>query len=421
MKKYPEVEIGRVCLPTEQIDPRLAPNESFNYVDISSVTKEQRQIEHAQRLFGKDAPSGARKAIRAGDVLVSTIRPDLNAVAIVPSHLDGQIASTDFCVLRANPALLDHRYLFYRTVTETFVNNLVGRMSGATIPRVTDGIVKEVTIPLPTLSEQRRIVEILDQAALLRRRRADADAKTERILPSLFYNLFGDPVTNPLSWPTTSLAEVLVSTQDGSSTQAEANSQGTAVIRMNNIDVRGNLQLDDVKYAVLSEAEIAQYRLEPGDVLFNRINSKEIVGKTGLWHGSMEAVPHSSLIRFRVDTTRVLPEYVWAYMNTPYIKQILFNKARHAIGMAKITTRELSELPLMEPSPERQQQFTRLLMSIRRIQTHQEYTRERIASVFALLLQQAFNGELTARWREVHLQELLVEMEQQVHLLDRLK
>jgi len=74
---------------------------------------------------------------------------------------------------------------------------LLAAQRGATIKGVTRDAVKRLIIPLPPLYEQRRIVEILDQSDALRKKRAEADAKAARILPALFYKMFGDPLANP--------------------------------------------------------------------------------------------------------------------------------------------------------------------------------------------------------------------------------
>ncbi len=97
-------------------DPRKKPDKSFMYVDIASIDRSLKVITSKSEILGADAPSRARKEIREGDILVSTVRPNLNTVAMVPTELDGQIASTGFCVLRpkdaANSSLLGlQRYL----------------------------------------------------------------------------------------------------------------------------------------------------------------------------------------------------------------------------------------------------------------------------------------------------------------------
>ena len=190
--------IADVCEPAELRDPRQDPAGKFHYVDISGIDRTCKAIAEHHTLSGADAPSRARKAIRKGDVLVSTVRPNLNAVAMVPADLDGHIASTGFCVLRPNRAVIEPRYLFYRTLTPEFVTALTARVRGISYPAVSDKDVKQVEVPLPPLAEQRRIVEILDRADDLRRLRAEADAKVNRILPSLFVRMFGDPATNSM-------------------------------------------------------------------------------------------------------------------------------------------------------------------------------------------------------------------------------
>jgi len=99
--------IGDVtALCTETRDPRVAPDEFFNYVDISGIDREEKIVAKVKTLKGMDAPSRARRVIRTGDVLVSTVRPNLNAVVLIPDELGNQICSTGFCVLRANQDIL---------------------------------------------------------------------------------------------------------------------------------------------------------------------------------------------------------------------------------------------------------------------------------------------------------------------------
>ncbi len=148
-------------------------DEEFYYIDIASVDRITKSIVNPQKLTGRAAPSRARKAIRKGDVLVSMTRPNLNAVALVPDHLDGQIASTGFEVLRA-PGL-DPRWLFYLVRTESFVSRMSGLVQGALYPAVRPKDVQGFEAPLAPFNEQKRIVDKLD--ALLAR----ADACRERL------------------------------------------------------------------------------------------------------------------------------------------------------------------------------------------------------------------------------------------------
>lgn len=362
--KASNISIGSKCRPTEQVDPRELGRPTFHYIDISSIDRDKKEIVSATEIAVDDAPSRARKLVRRGDVLVSTVRPNLNAVAIVPDEFDGEIASTGFCVLRAKERELKPRLLLYRTMTPDFISGLVSQMKGANYPAVSDREVKESTIPDIPFSEQQRIVEILDQADALRKKRAEADAKAARILPALFHQMFGDPATNPKGWQPEKLGFVIDDTSYGTSVAADPSGQGIPLIRMNNITTSGDLDLSALKYVHLEEGELRRNLLQPGELLFNRTNTKELVGKTGLWRSGIEAVAASYLIRVRIRRDRACPEYVWAWMNVPFLKQQLFDRARRAVGMANINTAELRSLPILVPPRSLQEKFSDLLKHV---------------------------------------------------------
>ena len=97
--------LGEILQKTETVNPLQSPEAEFDYIDVSSVSKSTFQIEATQRLKGKDAPSRARKLVRANDVLFATIRPTLQRIAIVPEHLANQVCSTGYFVLRPAPEI----------------------------------------------------------------------------------------------------------------------------------------------------------------------------------------------------------------------------------------------------------------------------------------------------------------------------
>jgi type I restriction enzyme S subunit len=155
--------LGEVLQKTETINPLQSPEREFDYIDVSSVSNATFQIEATQRLKGKDAPSRARKLVRANDILFATIRPTLQRIAVVPEHLDKQVCSTGYFVLRPKPGI-DHRFVFYSLFTEDFIGQMESLQKGASYPAVTDGDVKAQVIPVPPLPEQQRLVGILDAA-----------------------------------------------------------------------------------------------------------------------------------------------------------------------------------------------------------------------------------------------------------------
>jgi type I restriction enzyme S subunit len=164
MKKgWDTKKLGDVLEKAETVNPRQSPNAEFDYIDVSSVSNTSFEIEETQRLKGKDAPSRARKLVRTNDIIFATIRPTLQRIAVVPEHLDKQVCSTGYFVLRPKKGI-DHRFVFYSLFTENFIGQMESLQKGASYPAVTDGDVRAQEIPVPPLAEQQRIVGILDEA-----------------------------------------------------------------------------------------------------------------------------------------------------------------------------------------------------------------------------------------------------------------
>ncbi len=156
-------KLGEVC---EDSIRRLKDidDTKFLYVDIAAIDRERKIIVGATEHDRQTAPSRAQQVVEVGDVLVSTVRPNLNAVAIVEQQPGiRRIASTGFCVLRARECVLP-RYIYYFTQVDQFIAKLVAVSEKAAYPSVTDKIVKDVSIPIPPLAEQKRIVAKIDAA-----------------------------------------------------------------------------------------------------------------------------------------------------------------------------------------------------------------------------------------------------------------
>lgn len=149
--------LSELCVSQiEQRDPREQPDLLFPYIDIGSVNNRTKRIEAWKEIKGREASVRARQVVRAGDVLVSTVRPNLNTVAIVDTQLDGAICSTGFCVLRCGPEL-NPGYLFAFVQSQEFVDSLVELVQGALYPAVTDRQVLSQAIPWVELKLQQQL------------------------------------------------------------------------------------------------------------------------------------------------------------------------------------------------------------------------------------------------------------------------
>jgi type I restriction enzyme S subunit len=159
-------KISELVTQTEMRDPRKEPKRSFLYVDISGVDNKMKKITNIVKLSGLDAPSRARNVVRENDVILSTTRPNLNAVAVVPKEMDNQIVSTGFCVLRCSKEL-NNKYLFFFLQSKDFIDRVSSIVKGALYPAITDEQVLHQDIPYLNYCKQEELVEIIENAFLV--------------------------------------------------------------------------------------------------------------------------------------------------------------------------------------------------------------------------------------------------------------
>ena len=181
--------LGTLCESTDSVDLRSEADRMIEYVDVSSISRDYMHIEMTSRFILKEAPGRARKRILTSDVIFATVRPTLLRVAIVPEELDNQVCSTAFCVLRRDSKMSTHNFIYYVVQRDQFVQQLAEIETGASYPAVTDRMVKEQVVPMPSLEEQHEIVAILDaidrKIDLHRRKRAVLDDLFKALLHKL--------------------------------------------------------------------------------------------------------------------------------------------------------------------------------------------------------------------------------------------
>ena len=262
---------------------------------------------------------------------------------------------------------------------------------GGSLLRARPAEVAKIKIPLPPLPEQRRIATILDKADALRTQRRAAIAKLDEFLQSVFLDMFGDPVTNPKGWPIRRISDLLESVKYGSSAKASLEGE-VPILRMNNLTYSGEMDLTDLKYITANQAE-EKYLVHPGDILFNRTNSKELVGKTAVYEGPAPMAYAGYLVRGRVLQGHV-PEYISAFLNSKWGKAILRNMCKNIVGMANINAKEFGSIELPVPPSHLQARFQRSCHAIREQKRTLQHHATRLDTLFASLQHRAFTGGL---------------------------
>ena len=173
-------------------NPAQKPDELFQYIDISSIDVTTGTIVTPQEITGEEAPSRARKVVRAFDVLVSTCRPTRGAIAVVPIELHNQIASTGFSIVRANIGVNPY-YLHYALRLASTLEQFRKWSTGSSYPAILDDDVNKTLIPVPSLDVQDALARGLASAALQRDNMVrTANAAWQRELQSVEQILRGE-------------------------------------------------------------------------------------------------------------------------------------------------------------------------------------------------------------------------------------
>lgn len=375
---------------------RDAPGADFTYLDIASIDRDEKRIVAPTPIPCAEAPSRARQLVETGDVLVSTVRPGLNAVALVPAELDGATASTGFTVLRPRVELLDSRYLFFWVRSPAFVSTMERLATGASYPAVSDALVKSSRLPLPSLPEQRRIAAILDEADGLRRKRREAHVLLDDLLRATFLDMFGDPLTNPREWE---LVRLDAATAIASGVTKGRNFDGRATVMVPYMRVAnvqdGHIRLDDVKEVEVLPDDVERYRLEVGDVLLTEGGDPDKLGRGAVWYGAVDPCIHQNhIFRVRCDRRKVLPEYTSRILGSELGKRYFARAAKQTTGIASINMTQLRGAPLLLAPLALQREWDQFVEEHSRLRARVDERGSEIDRLFSSLLHRAFTGAL---------------------------
>ena len=200
--------------------------------------------------------------------------------------------------------------------------------------------------------------------------------------------MFGTYPINSKGWNTSKIKDVVKDVSYGSSRPSVVGGK-YPYLRMNNITYNGELDLTDIKYIDVPESELDKSTVRYGDVLFNRTNSKELVGKTCVYNNHTTMVLAGFVIRIRVNDI-VLPEFLSSFLNTDFSKQMLFNMCKTAIGQANINARELQNIGLYLPPIKLQHEFVRFKNQVDKSKLAIEKSIEKLEFLKKSLMQEYF-------------------------------
>ncbi|AUC05448.1 restriction endonuclease subunit S [Acinetobacter lwoffii] len=309
---------------------------------------------------------------------------------------------------------VSNKYIFYFLHTI----DLALHSRSTTIPSIRKSDIEELPISFPALAEQQEIVRQLDiMLAQVEQIKARLDA-IPAILKKFRQSVLADAVSGKLteewrnnqadisSWTFGELREFIEKPIYGTSAKSSKSGE-VPVLRMGNLQ-NGEIDWSDLVYT--SDAtEIKKYDLKLNDLLFNRTNSPELVGKTSIYRGNRDAVFAGYLIRVRCLPS-LDPEFLNYHLNSHIGREYCYRVKTDGVSQSNINAQKLLAYPLNCPPVNEQKIIVKLVKQylelIHRIEEIIRSAQKRVNLLTQSILGKAFSGELTAEWRQQH-QELI--------------
>ena len=299
-------------------------------------------------------PSRANLLAKENDVIFSKMK-DSDKSLLINKETKDLIFSTGFIVLRSkDESRLNPEFLKYIVSSKRFLEERDRLAHGSTQKAINEiDDLKKITIPILPIKLQENILKKLNSHKnILEKAHEFEKSIFEAGIDDSYFD-HGEEII---------LKDICDDCQYGTSEKADAKKEdGTAILRMNNLTYEGELDFEDLKYIKLSKENKTKFMLNKGDILFNRTNSQDLVGKTALFDLDEEFVFASYLIRVKINKAKALPTYVVYYMNSNKIKKKLFNMAKASVNMANINAQEMLSIPIKIPALDKQKEIVSAL------------------------------------------------------------
>lgn len=406
------VRLGAVCYASKEKSNDFS-NE-IKYIGLEHLEKDKGIVGFSSA----DKVKSTKNAFQEGQILYGRLRPYLNKHDI--ASFSG-VCSTDILVFEAS-VLVANVLVDKFFNLPFFIEYVVANSKGINLPRVSEKTILNTTFPLPPLSEQQRIVERIEE---LFAKLDEAKERLQEVADSfavrkaaILHKAFTGELTKQWrrengvsdeSWEEKTIGEICSSLKYGTSKKSSDDGE-VVVLRM------GNLQNGEIDWSNLAytsdEEDIKKYLLKSGDVLFNRTNSPELVGKTSIYRGEMPAIYAGYLIKLDYEKNIVVGDYLNYYLNSSKAKEYYMQVKTDGVSQSNINAKKIGEFEIPLPTISEQHEIVRLIDDLlARERAAQQATEQALASIDLMkksILARAFRGELgTNKASEASALELL--------------
>lgn len=359
----------------------------------SGELRENLILDTSEKITAAALCESAAKLVPAGSILLAMYGATVGRVGIL-----GIEAATNqaVCYLIPRQDVAFNKYVFHALRTK--LPEFIGRTVGGAQPNISQQIIRQTKIYLPSLEEQRRIAAILDEADALRVKRRAALAKLDEMARAIFVEMFGDVTTNSKRWDDhLSLADVADIASGITKGRKLPSGEVRPVPYLAVINVQDRaLNLKAVKEILASEDEIDRYRLRAGDLVLTEGGDPDKLGRGVLWNNELpECIHQNHIFRVRLKARDlILPMFLNWLIGSNRGKSYFLRSAKQTTGIASINMTQLRAFPLLSPPIAVQLSFVERLKELAKVADTARSSHLMFDTLFISLQHRAFRGEL---------------------------
>ncbi len=368
-------------------------NVFWSYLDLSKVDSMDFTDTEVEKL-----------ALRPHDLLVCE-GGDIGRTAIWRGEIENCCYQNHLHRLRARDSNIESEfYVYWMQAAFTLLDLYKGEGNKTTIPNLSQSRLKSFAVPFPPLSEQRAIARVLSTIQRAMETQDKLISAARELKKSLMRQLFTHGLdangavketeigVMPEHWELVTIGDAVKATQYGISVRGQANGQ-YPILRMNNL-AGGRLNVSDLQYVNLDDKEFRKAKLSSRDILFNRTNSFELVGKTSLFDLDSDYVFASYLVRIKVDESKLSPCLLAQYLNWDVAQSRLKSLATRGVSQSNISASKLRGFWIPLPPLSEQREIARILATVdKKIET-EEKRQAALEALFKTMLQQLMTGQI---------------------------
>lgn len=409
IKTWPSCPLDRIALIQKGKKPSkfcADIDESLSYLEAATLRR--------QRIPQYVLATESSDLVYAEQTDTIILWDGANAGEIFPG-MEGVVASTMARVRVVSGKILPEFLYFFVSSQSPYLRETT---AGSTVPHVRGNIVQSLSVPLPPLSVQERIVQILQKVSEIRRKHQEATEIADAILSDSFIGMFGDPSKNHDKFervPLGRLAEIRSGVTKGKKL-GEKKTVEVQYIRVANVQ-DGFLDLSEVKTIEVLVEDVNKFHLEDGDILMTEGGDPDKLGRGCVWRNQVKNCIHQNhVFRVRTNRDKLAPEYLAALLRSQYAKHYFLSCAKRSSNLASVNSTQVRAFSVPLPPIKHQEEYVSLVEQWVRVSEKLTRGLKDVDKLWASIMGKAFTGELTAEWEAANAEWIT----SQINLQERL-